>query len=145
MARGLAGAGRPARVGEFPRYLGTCRAPVTETEVKSIIARPADGARVAPGMHKVSGVAWAGEADITRVDLSTDFGRSWVAAELGPEKAKYAWRRFHYNFKPSKIGSYQPLCRATDSQGRSQPVVPNWNPSGYVYNVVDKVRINVEA
>jgi DMSO/TMAO reductase YedYZ molybdopterin-dependent catalytic subunit len=118
----------------------------TALDVKSILTSPADDSTFKLGQPiELRGFAWAGEADVTRVDISTDFGRSWVAAELGPEKAKYAWRRFRYTFKPAKIGSYLPLSRATDSQGRTQPVVPNWNPSGYVYNVVDKVRINVEG
>ncbi len=120
--------------------------PYTALDVKSIFTSPLDDATFKAGTAiELRGFAWAGEADITRVEISTDFGRTWTAAELGSEKAKYAWRRFRHTFRPSKIGSYMLLSRATDSQGRSQPVVPNWNPSGYVYNVVDKVRINVEA
>jgi DMSO/TMAO reductase YedYZ molybdopterin-dependent catalytic subunit len=118
----------------------------TTLDVKSIFTAPADDSTFKLGNPiELRGFAWAGEADITRVDISTDFGRTWFPAELGAEKARYAWRRFRYTFRPTKIGSYLPLSRATDSQGRTQPVVPNWNPSGYVYNVVDKVRINVES
>ena len=120
--------------------------PYTAMDVKSVFTAPLDDSTFKlQSPIELRGFAWAGEADVTRVDISTDFGRTWAAAELGPEKAKYAWRRFRYIFKPAKAGSYLPLSRATDSQGRTQPVVPNWNPSGYIYNVVDKVRINVEA
>jgi hypothetical protein len=94
---------------------------------------------------ELRGFAWAGEADITKVDISTDFGRTWTAAELGPERARYAWRRFRFNFRPPKVGSYLLLSRAADSQGRVQPVVASWNPAGYNHNVIDKVRIHVEA
>jgi DMSO/TMAO reductase YedYZ molybdopterin-dependent catalytic subunit len=120
--------------------------PYTALDVKSIFTAPLENATFKLGSAiDLRGFAWAGEADITRVDVSTDFGRTWVAAELGSEKAKYAWRRFRYSFRPAKAGSYMLLSRAADSHGRSQPIVPNWNPSGYIYNVVDKVRINVEA
>jgi DMSO/TMAO reductase YedYZ molybdopterin-dependent catalytic subunit len=120
--------------------------PYTALDVKSIFTAPADDSSFRLGTSiDLRGFAWAGEADVTHVDISTDFGRTWVPAELGVEKAKYAWRRFRYTFKPPKVGSYVPLSRATDSQGRTQPVIPNWNPSGYIYNVIDKVRINVES
>jgi len=120
--------------------------PYTALDVKSIFTAPRDDSTFKFGSPiELRGFAWAGEADITRVDISTDFGRTWAAAELGTDKARYAWRRFRYSFRPPKIGAYLPLSRATDSQGRVQPVLPNWNPAGYIYNVIDKVRINVEA
>ena len=30
-------------------------------------------------------------------------------------------------------------------EGRVQPLEPAWNPSGYLWNAIDKVRLNVEA
>src|SRR5207302_11424639 len=79
-----------------------------------------------------------------RVDVSTDFGRTWTAAALDSDRAKYTWRRFRYSWKPPRRGSFVAVSRATDSQGRTQPVVASWTPAGYMYNVVDKVRINVQ-
>lgn len=120
--------------------------PYTTLDVKSIFTAPLEGAAVRAGSSvELRGFAWAGEADIVRVDVSTDFGRTWAAAALDADKAKYAWRRFRHTWRPPKIGSYVVMSRATDSQGRTQPVVPSWNPSGYIYNVIDKVRINVEG
>ena len=37
------------------------------------------------------------------------------------------------------------LLDETDEQGRMQPVAPHWNPSGYLWNVIDRVRITVHA
>jgi sulfite oxidase len=117
----------------------------TRLDVKSIFTHPLDGAMTRTGSPiELRGFAWAGEADVVRVDISTDFGRTWTAAVLDNEKAKYAWRRFRYTWKPMQRGSFVAVAKATDSQGRTQPVVASWNPSGYMYNVVDKVRINVE-
>jgi hypothetical protein len=37
------------------------------------------------------------------------------------------------------------MSRATDSQGRMQPAAAEWNPSGYLYNAVDQVKVHVQA
>jgi hypothetical protein len=35
------------------------------------------------------------------------------------------------------------LSRATDSNGRTQPATAAWNPSGYLWNAYDRVRVTV--
>jgi DMSO/TMAO reductase YedYZ molybdopterin-dependent catalytic subunit len=119
--------------------------PLTALTVKSLIAAPGDGTRLKSGTHTIQGVAWAGEADITKVEVSTDGGASWNAAQLGKDRAKYAWRLWTLNWKPAKSGEYVILSRATDSQGRVQPDAAIWNPSGYLYNAYDQVRVYVQA
>jgi sulfite oxidase len=120
-------------------------APLTGLVVKSLITRPLDGAAIGPGKVDVAGFAWAGETDISRVDISTDHGASWQQARLVGEQAKYAWRRFEFTFEASRPESYLILSRATDSQGRAQPMAPPWNPSGYLWNAPDSVRIEVKG
>jgi sulfite oxidase len=117
--------------------------PLTALSVKSVIAGPADGANLKPGRVFVHGAAWAGEADITKVEISTDGGANWSPANLDHQQAHYAWRLWSYRWKPGKNGDYTILSRATDSQGRVQPSTPAWNPSGYLYNAVDQVKIHV--
>jgi DMSO/TMAO reductase YedYZ molybdopterin-dependent catalytic subunit len=120
--------------------------PYTTLDVKSMFTSPLEGATVRTRSSiELRGFAWAGEADITRVEVSTDFGRTWKAASLDTDKARYAWRRFRHAWRPSEPGSFVVMSRATDSYGRTQPVVPSWNPAGYFYNVIDKVRIDVEG
>jgi DMSO/TMAO reductase YedYZ molybdopterin-dependent catalytic subunit len=118
---------------------------VTGLAVKSLIAGPSDGAKLKPGKQEIKGVAWAGEADITKVEISTDGGASWNPAQLGKDQAKYAWRLWSYAWKPAKSGDYVILSRATDSQGRVQPEAAAWNPSGYLYNAYDQVKVYVQA
>jgi DMSO/TMAO reductase YedYZ molybdopterin-dependent catalytic subunit len=118
---------------------------VTGLTVKSLIAGPSDWAKLKPGKQEIKGVAWAGEADVTKVEISTDGGTSWNAAELGKDHAKYAWRLWSYAWKPAKSGDYVILSRATDSQGRVQPDAAVWNPSGYLYNAYDRVKVYVQA
>jgi DMSO/TMAO reductase YedYZ molybdopterin-dependent catalytic subunit len=119
--------------------------PLTGLVVKSFINSPLDGATVAPGKVRMSGFAWAGESNIAKVDVSMDNGSSWFQAKLGKEREHYAWQSFEYEFDIARPGSYLLMSRATDDKGNVQPIAPQWNPSGYLWNVIDKVRINVKA
>ena len=41
-------------------------------------------------------------------------------------------------------GYYEVWARATDSEGRSQPMVlPGWNPKGYLNNSMHRVAVRV--
>jgi sulfite oxidase len=118
---------------------------ITGLDVKSIIARPGDGSSCKLSPVKVSGAAWAGEANIVGVDVSTDRGRTWLPAALGKESAHWAWRLWDFTFYPKAPGAYVLMSRASDNFGRTQPMVPSWNPSGYLWNAIDQVMIHVEA
>jgi sulfite oxidase len=119
--------------------------PVTRLNVKSLITHPAEGTTAKLGWVHIVGAAWAGEAEVTRVEVSADGGRTWVPAQLGRDQARYAWRFFEYAWKPAKPGAYTLMSRATDSQGRVQPAQGAWNPSGYLWNGIDQVNIYVQA
>jgi sulfite oxidase len=115
---------------------------LTSLNVKSVISGPLDGSTLKAGKLMVHGAAWAGEADIVKVEVSTDGGSSWNGAALGREQSRYAWRLWSYSWN-GKPGDYTIHSRATDSQGRVQPAEAAWNPSGYLYNAVDEVKIHV--
>ncbi|HKF54443.1 MAG TPA: sulfite oxidase [Blastocatellia bacterium] len=117
--------------------------PLTTLAVKSSITAPSPAAQFKPGPVMVKGIAYAGEADIVSVDVSTDLGATWKPATLGRDHARYAWRLWEYNWTASNPGSYLIMSRAKDSTGRIQPMVQAWNPSGYLWNVADKVRVTV--
>jgi DMSO/TMAO reductase YedYZ molybdopterin-dependent catalytic subunit len=119
--------------------------PATALAVKSLIAAPLDGSSVKSRQVAIQGVAWAGEADITKVEVSTDGGTSWQPAELSLDKARYAWRLWTYKWKAPQRGDYTLMSRATDSQGRTQPAAPVWNPSGYLNNSINQVKVHVDA
>jgi sulfite oxidase len=116
--------------------------PITALNVKSVIAGPRDGTKLNAGPVTVHGAAWAGEADVVKVEISTDGGASWSAAKLGNDHARYAWRLWSYEWK-ALPGDHAILSRATDNQGHTQPSTPAWNPSGYLYNAYDQVTIHV--
>lgn len=119
--------------------------PVKELPIKSVITSLVPGALIQQDAVSVAGFAWVGDADVERVDISTDGGRTWSAARLLGERAPYAWRGFAHTWTPPHPGSFVVLSRATDTRGRTQPIVADWNPSGYLWNAVDQVRINIGA
>ena len=118
--------------------------PLTGLVVKSLITTPANGAALAAGKVAVGGFAWAGENDITKVDVSIDNGATWRAARLTGEQARFTWRQFEFEFTAAKPQSYLILSRATDSKGTMQPAVSQWNPSGYLWNQYDSIRVEVK-
>ena len=119
--------------------------PVTSLKVKSVIASPLDGTVAPPGKPvTVRGVAWSGDAGpIAAVDISVDSGRTWRAAELGREKSQFGWRQWQFTWTPEREAYYNVMARAKDTAGNSQPMVEEWNPSGYGWNVVQTVGVNV--
>jgi len=121
--------------------------PVTSLKVKSVIASPLDGTVAPPGKPvTVRGVAWSGDAGpVSAVDVSVDSGRTWRPAELGREKSQFGWRQWQYTWTPEREAYYNVMARAKDTAGNSQPMVEEWNPSGYGWNVVQTVGVNVTS
>ena len=120
---------------------------VTEAEVKAQIARPAMREIVpASEDYRVYGAAWAGEADVTRVDLSVDGGATWQAARLLGEAQRYAWRFWEYRWRtPAQSGRCKLMARATDSRGRVQPLQRDAHRGSYVINHVMPVEVEVSS
>ena len=113
--------------------------------VKSYITGHADGDRIPLSTTTLRGIAWAGEEQITKVEVSTDSGVSWSEAQLSAKALPFTWRLWTLDWKPPALGYYTILSRATDSAGRVQPIVPVWNPSGYLFNAVDRIGVIVEG
>jgi sulfane dehydrogenase subunit SoxC len=98
---------------------------------------------VEPGPCELRGRAWSGAAEIAGIDVSTDGGATWAAAELDHAAlGRWAWRawRFTWDAKP---GEHELCCRARDMAGNEQPLDPPWNVGGYVNNAVQRVRVTV--
>jgi sulfite dehydrogenase (cytochrome) subunit A len=119
--------------------------PIARFNVRSFITSVADGAKIKGSKSplKVNGIAFDGGYGIQEVIFSEDDGRSWRAAELGPDLGKYSFRQWSANFTPSKSGNYQFKVKATNRIGQSQPMEPLWSPAGYMRNVVETVNVTV--
>jgi DMSO/TMAO reductase YedYZ molybdopterin-dependent catalytic subunit len=68
----------------------------------------------------VAGVSFAGDRGISRVDVSTDGGRTWDGAELRTALGEYTWRQWRYRWTPQQPGSYRIAVRAVDGTGAVQ-------------------------
>jgi DMSO/TMAO reductase YedYZ molybdopterin-dependent catalytic subunit len=119
--------------------------PLTEMQVKSLIARPRAGETVKAGtQQRVHGAAWTGDADISRVEISTDGGRSWADAKLLGQPQRFAWRLWEYTWQvPSNAGRVTLMSRATDSRGRTQPATRNPDFRNYMVCHVLPVEVQV--
>jgi DMSO/TMAO reductase YedYZ molybdopterin-dependent catalytic subunit len=121
-------------------------APVTSLRVKSVISAPLNGAQVPSArICPIRGVAWSGDAGpVTSVEVSVDGGRSWNQAALRAEqRTPFGWRQWEYAWTPTREAYYTILARARDAAGNTQPLDQEWNPSGYGWNVVPRVGVDV--
>ena len=120
--------------------------PVTSLSVKSVIAAPVDGAQALVGQPlTIRGVAWSGDAGpVTAVDVSVDGGRTWKPAAMrADQRTQFGWRQWELNWTPAREAYYTILARAHDAAGNSQPLDQEWNPSGYLWNVVPRAGVDV--
>jgi DMSO/TMAO reductase YedYZ molybdopterin-dependent catalytic subunit len=114
----------------------------TSWVVKSMITRPEANIKINVGdTVQVRGHAWAGEREIRRVDLSTDYGVSWKPAKLREPSNQYAWYTFETELAFPKKGYYEIWARAEDGEGEVQPARQPWNPKGYLGNVIHRLPV----
>lgn len=113
--------------------------------VKSLLTYPKSGALIKEGKPlSIRGHAWAGELEVSEVSYSIDFGASWKSCDLSRPVNRLAWQHFKAEIEFPKKGYYEIWCRATDSNGQSQPMVlPGWNPKGYLNNACHRIAVKV--
>jgi DMSO/TMAO reductase YedYZ molybdopterin-dependent catalytic subunit len=119
--------------------------PLTEMQVKAQIAKPAQGDIVPANCSvRVHGAAWTSDGEITKVELSTDGGATWLEAKLLGESQPNAWRLWEFNWQtPSAPGKQTLVARATDSLGKTQPVHPD--PDRGTYMITHLLPISVQV
>lgn len=102
---------------------GTARQFSFVMDAKSIITSPAYPRQLtAPGWWPVTGLAWTGRGKITRVDVSTDGGKSWTEAEFTSPVLPMAHVRFEHMWKWNG-GAAHLMSRAIDETGYVQPTL----------------------
>ncbi len=110
--------------------------------LKSLITSPRTVGKNGRAMT-VNGHAWAGDDVVERVDISIDFGATWMAADLKKPTNPYAWQHWSADIKFPIAGYYEVWARATDDKGRSQPFAIAWNPKGYLNNSMHRISVTV--
>ncbi len=113
--------------------------------VKSLITYPKTGATLKKGQKlPIRGHAWAGDLEVSKMEVSTDFGATWQAATLEKPSNRSAWQHFSASVQLPEQGYYEVWARATDSEGRAQPMIlPGWNPKGYLNNACHRIAVKV--
>jgi sulfane dehydrogenase subunit SoxC len=92
-------------------------------EAKSVITSPSGGQVLLDrGYHQIGGLAWSGRGKVRRVDVSTDGGRNWRAADLQAPVLTKALTRFRIDWiwdgRPALL-----QARVIDETGYVQPML----------------------
>lgn len=115
--------------------------PIGRMKVRSFITSVADGASLPAGKPvALRGFAFDGGRGIRTVEVSANGGKTWMAAHLGEDFGKYAFRGWQSTVTLPP-GDYVLKVRATNNAGEIQPDEQPWNPSGYQRNVIIAVPV----
>jgi sulfite dehydrogenase (cytochrome) subunit A len=114
--------------------------PINRFTVRSFITSVSDGAKLKAGRTTLKGIAFDGGTGIKQVEVSTDGGKTWMAARLGKDLGKYSFREWKLRVVLAS-GNSELQVRATSNGGETQPAEPRWNPAGYLRNVIETVRV----
>ncbi len=68
----------------------------------------------------MKGAAFSGDRGISRVEVSTDGGRSWRGARIDYSPSRIVWAFWSYDWRPEGPGRHDLAVRATDGDGRPQ-------------------------
>jgi DMSO/TMAO reductase YedYZ molybdopterin-dependent catalytic subunit len=127
-----------------PGESGFATVPINRMTPRSFFTNLTNGATVKPGVPlSVRGIAFGGDCGVAQVRLSDDSGSTWRAAELGPDQGKYGFRRWSAEVAAPSSGTLTLTARCTNVNGEAQPAEPNWNPGGFMRNVIESVRLVV--
>jgi len=116
--------------------------PINRLNVRSFITSVMDGQKLKSGNVTLKGIAFDGGTGIKQVDVSTDGGKTWKAADLGKDLGKYSFREWTLPVKLS-AGVHELKVRATSNGGKVQPERAVFNPAGYMRNVIETTSVTV--
>ena len=134
---------RPIAPGETVSDANMCI--IHSMPVKSLITNPRTGAVLNKGRSlNIRGHAWAGDLSVAKMEYSIDFGSSWKTCSLEQPVNRAAWQHFSATIQFPIAGYYEIWARATDVNGKAQPmVIPGWNPKGYLNNACHRIAVKV--
>ncbi|WP_030760673.1 sulfite oxidase [Streptomyces sp. NRRL F-2664] len=96
---------------------------------------------VRPGRVRVRGRAWSGHGAVARVEVSADDGLTWSRAEVAAAQPHpWAWQAWSWVWTAAP-GRHVLSVRATDTEGRTQPLEQPWNRGGFGNNAVQRVHV----
>ncbi len=116
-----------------------------EVQIKSSIARPRVREVIAAGKpYTVFGAAWTGGPEIAAVEVSTDGGETWSAAELIDAHEFGVWRRWRFVWQArAEPREYVLKSRARDVAGGVQADEHDKRYGSYVINHTVAIGVTV--
>jgi sulfite dehydrogenase len=128
---------------ESPDALDKETVPINRFSLRSLFVRPEPGEQLPrQTAFEIQGLAMDSGYGIQRVEVSTNGGASWEAANLDPELGKYSWRRWRFSWLPATVGKQRLSVRAFNRAGEKQPA-SQWNRSGFMRNIVEETGVEV--
>src|SRR5262245_5060354 len=113
--------------------------------LKAEILRPRENAVLGVGLNRISGLAWAGEESVARVEVSTDGGRTWADATLAGPQARWSWTLWEYLWEVAHPGDYELLARAVSASGKVQPLEHDPLFGGYHIHFSRTTPVRIES
>ena len=124
-----------------PGQTGVPMVPISRLVPRSFITSLSDDQHVPVGQPlSVRGIAFGGDAGVREVHVSADGGSTWLPARLDHDHGKYSFRKWEIRFTP-KRGPTVLQVKATNTSGVVQPAMANWNPGGFMRNVIESMPV----
>nr|WP_199043536.1 molybdopterin-dependent oxidoreductase [Dyella sp. ASV24] len=128
----------------MPGQTGYKSVPINRMVPRSFITNLRDGDKLLAGhATQVRGIAFGGDTGIAKVLWSADGGAHWQESTLEQDYGKYSFRRWHAKYTPSAKGENTLMVKAVNTHGVEQPAEANWNPGGFMRNVIESVKVQV--
>jgi DMSO/TMAO reductase YedYZ molybdopterin-dependent catalytic subunit len=124
-----------------PGETGVKLVPINKMVPRSFFTNVASGATLPAGSAPLRGIAFGGDSGVAKVELSIDDGKSWQPTALGKDHGKYSFRQWEANVLLGAKSSHSFMVRCTNQAGDVQPDAPNWNPSGFMRNVIETLQV----
>jgi DMSO/TMAO reductase YedYZ molybdopterin-dependent catalytic subunit len=125
-----------------PGEAGLKMVPINKMNTRSFITNLHTGSTVHVKHSTLArGIAFGGDAGVAKVMFSADGGATWQDAKLGPDHGKYSFRGWEAHFTPAKKGELALMVKAVNTDGQGQSDQPNWNPAGFMRNVIERVSV----
>jgi sulfite oxidase len=119
--------------------------PIAEYTINSLICEPASGATLTGQEITLRGIALprGGRLDrVAKVEILKNDNSVLCEARLAGPGEAFCWEQWTASVKLPP-GEHTLGVRATGIQGDAQPLEPNWNALGYLYNAPHRVTVRV--
>ena len=126
-----------------PGQAGVKMVPINKMVPRSFVTNLKAGDAVKAGAKTlVRGIAFGGDSGVKSVEVSIDGGKSWQPTTLSRDEGKYSFRLWQTEVTPA-AGELALSVRCTNDSGLAQPAANNWNPSGFMHNGIETLRLKV--